>query len=222
MIRPVVSALFVCSAIAITPSPALDAYNSTRSRALENVAEELAHRAVFEKENQLEHWKESLDLTEQAYAAATNDIARAHLLGRLAERAFYAEELEKANAYAEQALATKVTSDGFPIPIGDNVHQAHLVLGKLALLEGDAAAAAQHLLDAGRTPGSPALDSFGPNMGLAKLLLERGDRDDVVEYLRLCGNFWKFGVERGTLGAWIAEVQQGGTPDFGANLVYGL
>ena len=74
------------------------------------------------------------------------------------------------------------------------------------------------LLASGRTKGSPTLDSFGPNMSLAKDLLERGEREVVLEYFKLCSAFWKRGADR--LDAWTAEIKQGQIPDFGANLDY--
>ena len=46
---------------------------------------------------------------------------------------------------------------------------------------------------AGATPGSPQLDSFGPNMTLAKELLEKGQPDVVLHYFALCKNFWEDG-----------------------------
>ncbi len=64
--------------------------------------------------------------------------------------------------------------------------------------------------------------SFGPNMTLARLLLERGERDVVLEYFNLCRVFWKSGVERGLLDRWSLVVKNGGMPEFAANLVYGF
>ena len=92
----------------------------------------------------------------------------------------------------------------------------------LALRDDVVEAAAAHLLDAGRTPGSPVLGSFGPNMTLAQKLLERGERDVVLEYLLLCRDFWKMGAEDGRLDRWSLVVRNGGIPDFRANLVYGF
>ena len=62
------------------------------------------------------------------------------------------------------------------------------------------------------------MDSFGPNLTLAKDLLEHGERDTVLEYLMLCRKFWK--MDRGKLDMWIYQVMDGKNPDFGANLLY--
>ena len=66
---------------------------------------------------------------------------------------------------------------------------------------------------AGATPGSPQLNSFGPNMTLAKELLEKGQSEVVLQYLALCKKFWK--MDRGQLDEWSATIRGGGIPDFG-------
>ena len=80
----------------------------------------------------------------------------------------------------------------------------------------DVELAKRHLLEAGKVSGSPQLGSFGPNMRLAADLLERGEREVVLEYFRLCASFWP----RDELKDWAALVEGGRTPDFGANLIY--
>src|SRR5262249_21292520 len=101
---------------------------------------------------------------------------------------------------------------------GNAIHQANLALGEIALAQGDVPRACERLLAAGATPGSPQLDSFGPNMRLALRLLQRGEQHAVIEYLERCRKFWK--MERGLIDRWKAEVEAGQTPQFGANLLY--
>lgn len=78
--------------------------------------------------------------------------------------------------------------------------------------------ATRELLLAGQTPGSPTLNRFGPNMGLAKDLLERKQTEVVLAYFDLCEKFWKHGGE--SLQSWRTAVKSGTMPDFRANLVY--
>ena len=78
--------------------------------------------------------------------------------------------------------------------------------------------AEKYLLDAGKTPGSPQLNSFGPNMELARELLEKGEKETVLKYLDLCSKFWVLGKSR--LQEWSGAIKLGKTPDFGANLRY--
>jgi len=101
---------------------------------------------------------------------------------------------------------------------GNALHHAHIVLGRVALAGGDITTAKAELLQAGQNPGSPQLDSFGPNMALALELLRAGERDAVQSYLALCGKFWQ--MERGFLAHWGKEIEQGREPNFGPHLRY--
>ncbi|HVW10013.1 MAG TPA: hypothetical protein VHC90_15600 [Bryobacteraceae bacterium] len=100
---------------------------------------------------------------------------------------------------------------------GNAIHAGHSVLGLVALHSGDTGTAREELLAAGRTPGSPQLDSFGANMLLASELLKKGERDTVLEYFELCRKFWKMGGAQ--LDSMSATVKQGGTPAFNLTMV---
>lgn len=130
----------------------------------------------------------------------------------LAKTALAAKQPEKAKKYAEEMLA----GGGAGWNHGNTVHRGNLILGRIALKAGDMEKAKEHLLAAGRTPGSPQLNSFGPNMVLARELLAQGEREVVLEYFELCSKFWK----REELTEWTKTVQEGGTPHFGANMRY--
>lgn len=73
---------------------------------------------------------------------------------------------------------------------GNIVHEGNQILGLAALKEGRVADAKHYLILAGKTPGSPQLDSFGPNMMLAQRLLDKGQKDVVIQYLDLVAKFW--------------------------------
>lgn len=55
-------------------------------------------------------------------------------------------------------------------------------------------------------------------MTLANALLQKGEKDVVLEYFSLCRAFWKMGSAK--LDEWSATVRGGGIPSFGANLLY--
>lgn len=129
-------------------------------------------------------------------------------LSYLAKAAFHAGANDKAKDYAERLIKTGDQGEG--------VHHGNLILGRVALRAGDAEGAGKFLLLAGRSTGSPSLSSFGPNMSLAKELLDKGHKDVVLEYLTLCGKFWS----NPKLAQWISTVQASGVPDFGGNLSY--
>ena len=96
-----------------------------------------------------------------------------HLYEHMAVTAMACEDLAKAGEYAEKLLATaRPEKDDWNY--GNAVFEAHTILGRVALSRDDIRGAERHLLESGRTPGSPQLNSFGPNMILADRLLERG------------------------------------------------
>jgi hypothetical protein len=63
------------------------------------------------------------------------------------------------------------------------------------------------------------MDSFGPNMSLARDLLKKGERETALQYFELCRKFWDPRVNQ-KLDEWTKDVKDGRIPDFGANLIY--
>ncbi len=103
---------------------------------------------------------------------------------------------------------------------GNARHHGHRLLGQIALANDKIASAKIELLASGDTPGSPQLNSFGPNMSLAKSLLEKGEKECVLTYLEQCGKFWQFKSMSYLLELWASQIKQGKIPEFGANLLY--
>ena len=153
----------------------------------------------------------------QRLQAATNDIERMLSLGKAAKESFNRGFYDEARQYALELreLAPKLARN---VNSGQAVQDFNLVLGRLALKDGQMEQAKAHLLAAGHSSGSPVMGSFGPNMSLAKDLLEKGETETVLQYFDLCRAFWKSHPEK--LDRWAAEVKAGSIPDFGANLVY--
>jgi len=143
---------------------------------------------------------------------------RFYLLNRLAKAAWEAQAFDKAADYARELVGMAGANETADWNFGNAIHDGNAVLGLVALRSGDLAQAARYLLDAGKTRGSPQLNSFGPNVTLAKEMLEHGERDAVLEYFAECRAFWKMGSAQ--LDAWTSTVRSGGTPNFGANLKY--
>ena len=132
-------------------------------------------------------------------------------------QAFIAGDQVKAGMYAKDLL-NQAESMKENWNYGNAIHKAHLVLGRIALAAGDLDEAKAQLLRAGQTPGSPQLDSFGPDMLFAKELLEKGEKDVVIRYFKLCSNFWE--MDNGKLAGWTTDVQNDKIPDFGPNVRY--
>jgi hypothetical protein len=146
--------------------------------------------------------------TEHERFYALNDATKESLnAGHIQEAKSLAEELQK--------LMGQYQNDW---NYGNAVQDVNIVFGRIAILEGRLDDAKKYLLEAGKTPGSPQLNSFGPNMTLAKELFEKGDRETVLKYFQLCSKFWK--TNFGKLDQWTEDVKKGKLPDFGANLLY--
>ncbi len=156
---------------------------------------------------------QALEQFQLAYSLA-KEIERDELIVELARTAFAAGKLQKAKEYAE--LALKDTENGRFA--GERIHHGNNILGRIALAKNHVAEAKKHLIKAGKTPGSPPLNSFGPNMQLARELLKKGETDVVLEYFQLCSGFWESGQDQ--LDEWSATVKAGKIPNFGANLRY--
>jgi hypothetical protein len=158
----------------------------------------------------------SLELQHLQMIAGSDPIRRNPFLPRLAKAAFAAGDYARAAGYADEALAA--ARHGVFWWTGDAIHQGHIVLGRLALRKGDVEEAKRSLVAAGKTPGSSSLAGIGPNMQLAKDLLDRGETATVVQYLEECTTFWE--GNRGKLKEWIVLIKAGLKPDFGPNLGY--
>jgi RNA polymerase sigma factor (sigma-70 family) len=148
---------------------------------------------------------------------AKTEEKRFYALDAAAKDSFAAGKIDEARKYAAElmALAPKYTNDW---NYGNAIQDANVVFGRIAVREGNLAAAKKFLLAAGRSPGSPQMNSFGPNMSLANDLLEKGERDAVLEYFTLCRSFWKKHTDK--LDQWTRDVRNERIPDFGANMIY--
>lgn len=158
--------------------------------------------------------RSSADALEAELAASDDPVRSFHLMVRLCTEALREGKAERAAAVAQEVLAFAPRFEQEWIH-GSAIHDAHQVLGVLALQDNDVRGAVAHLLEAGNTQGSPQLSSFGPEMGLAKRLLEQGERAAVLEYLRRCRRFWKMGAA--LLDAWTQDVAEGRLPNFVVN-----
>jgi serine/threonine protein kinase len=159
-----------------------------------------------------------LQIARMKLAAAKTDRERFWELPKAAKLSMDLEEVEDARKYSTEllTLAPQFKRDDIG-GYGNAIHDGNMVLGRIAVHEGHIEEAKQYLLASGKSPGSPNLDSFGPNMSLAKDLLEKGERQAVLEYFDECHKFWR---SNGILEGWEHDVKAGNIPDFGANLVY--
>ncbi|QDT45321.1 hypothetical protein Pan241w_54410 [Gimesia alba] len=143
----------------------------------------------------------ALEELENAYNHSTG-LDQAALLEQLAKAALIAENTEKAKTYAELMLSQSDSEWNCE----NHIHHGNITLGKLALATGDVETAKQRLLKAAESSGSPNLNSFGPDMNLAKELLQKGEKDAVLKYLALCSQFWGSGKDR--LDQWTKSIDR--------------
>ena len=142
---------------------------------------------------------------------------RFSVLPLAAKAAFEAKDFTLANLYANELIQLSAQYED-DWNFGNAIHDGNMVLGRLAAKDGKINLAVKYLHSAGSTPGSPQLNSFGPNMSLANDLLELGETESVIEYFEMCKRFWK--MEDGRLDSWAASIKGGGTPYFGTHSHY--
>ena len=142
---------------------------------------------------------------------------RFYALNAAAKESFVLGKVGDAQKYAQELLTLLPRFKG-DWNYGNAVQDANLVLGRIAVREGRIDDAKRFLVESGKSPGSPQMDTFGPNMSLAKDLLEKGEKQAVLEHFESCRKFWK--MHDGRLDDWSQKVKDGKIPDFGANLVY--
>lgn len=156
-----------------------------------------------------------LRLVEGNLGMAKNQTERFYALNRAAKNAMKDGMTDEARELAEELLrlAKDKKNDW---NYGNAIQDSNQVLGRIALLKGDVAEAKLRLLASSESKGSPQMNSFGPNMQLAKELLQKGEKEVVLEYFARCRGFWAMGSDK--LASWTEQVKNDKTPEFGANL----
>jgi hypothetical protein len=94
---------------------------------------------------------------------------------------------------------------------GNALHDANRYLGLISLKKGDTDAAVVYLREAGKSTGSPQLDTFGPELDLANELLKQGRTEAVQGYLKDIKKFWK--TDNGQVAGWLAAMDAGEKPE---------
>jgi predicted Zn-dependent protease len=159
--------------------------------------------------------KDALREYKKAYKNSNPMRANA-MLPQLAKTALASGEIKDAEKYARKMLEHTKGASKRKWNYGNLIYYGNFTLGMVALKKGKIEEAEKYLLEAGKTPGSPQLDSFGPNMTLAKELLEKGKKECVIKFLESCSTFWK----KDKCDAWIKQIKSDKIPKFGSNIYY--
>lgn len=140
----------------------------------------------------------------------TPRLSRFYQLGDEVADAYAREDdvelARKANEYLDHAAIYRCNWN-----YGNAVHDANRYLGLMNLRHRNVDEAARYLVLAGKSTGSPQLDTFGPDLDLANGLLMQGRTDAVKAYLQDIKRFWN--SERGEVDRWLAELDQGISPN---------
>ncbi len=146
-----------------------------------------------------------LDKLEQLLEQA-GDYQRYILLDTAARTALELKQYGKARRYASEL---QTLAEHFPLDwnYSSALHQSRIILGKLALQDGDIASAKRFLLAAASVPLSDALNQRAPDLTLAQSLLDKGEKDAVLDYLRLCKKIWPDGGDK--LDYWLKHIARG-------------
>jgi len=164
-----------------------------------------------------ETWLGSL---KQLRRSSVDNICMARIDAKIALAALEAGELATAKRYAIELLEDNTDRESWDY--GNVVHNMNEILGRVALREGDVDSAKEFLLRAGKTPGSPQLNSFGPSLALPHELLVSGEKETVIEYLGLLGKLWRSELrqkraeqKQALLHQWEIDIRAGKIPDHG-------
>ncbi|MFT5292055.1 MAG: tetratricopeptide (TPR) repeat protein [Planctomycetota bacterium] len=153
----------------------------------------------------LPHLRAAWDLSDPSKRGDL-DVMNEPLPMTLADAYHDVGDAQSARTFATLALDSEDPKE----PRGGVVYGMNALLGRIALAQGDVDGAVRFLQKAGKTPGSPSLGSFGPDLTLAKELLSSGKRAAVLEFLTSCKVFWHSGQDR--LTSMILSIKGGGDP----------
>jgi hypothetical protein len=117
-----------------------------------------------------------------------------------------ADRWDLAERYAKEMLEWIERQPAW-VRSGDSAYHTHRILGHVALRRGDVAAARSHLLRCCSGGSSPVLGSFGPDFSLAQELLDRGERETVLEFLEQCRTIWTHHTS--TVDRLVQEIRSG-------------
>lgn len=136
-------------------------------------------------------------------------LSRFYELGDLIYETYQQGELKKSKLLANEYLVL-AESHKCDWNYGNAIHNANSFLGMISLSEKNIIAAKKYLIAAGKSQGSPQLDSFGPDFFLANALLSLGEREVVVSYLLDVNQFWGDGE---LVEGWVFDIKDGEVPE---------
>jgi hypothetical protein len=174
------------------------------------IARTLTRRAEWaeDPDERRRHARAAVEELDTALTLAGADWIELGIRIGLAKAAVLADDWARVREVAERVLVDNETCRR-TFQYGNAIHWANISLGHAALVHGDLATASDYLVRAGKTPGSPQLNSFGPDRWLAHVLLGRGERAAVLTYLADCAKFWR--GHEALIEEWRSAIERGET-----------
>jgi hypothetical protein len=153
--------------------------------------------------------------------SSERDWYRFKVLKDLARAAIRLEDLDRASSFAQE-LVLDFGQASYTRTYDQAAHIGNTTLGLVELRRNNVAKAKEHLLASIRAPLRMGYNNLGKiDMSLAKALFEKGAKDVVVEYLKLCQTIPNFKIypesyadEVYALKLWVGQIEKGGTPNF--------
>jgi hypothetical protein len=150
--------------------------------------------------------------------SSDRDSKRCDLLQMLAKIAFELEKFDRARSLATE-LILDFGQDANDSNYDNAAHLGNILLGRIALRENDTAKAKEYLLIAIRAPLRREKSYFSAiDMELARELLAKGEKETVLEYLKLCEKLLNYSdIYAGkinTMKSWQEQINKGATPNF--------
>ncbi len=138
------------------------------------------------------------------------ELQRFYVVSKEIDEALFVNDLGVVEALANEylQLAEKFKKNW---NYGNAIHGANIALGIVEVRKGNIENAGEFLVAAGKSNGSPQLDSFGPDLTLANVLLKKGQNEAVVHYLNGVQRFWE--MDQGRLAQWIEAISRGNRPE---------
>jgi len=169
---------------------------------------------------EVEYGETALILLKKERSSEFNQKRRA-LLQDLTQSAFDLGKYALAKSLSTE-LILDFGNDSDEVGYETATHIGNIVLGRIALKENDKSKAAEYLLIAIRAPLRKERNWLTRiDTTLAKELFAAGEKDAVLEYLKLCGSLWNLKNQKklyeaaaNALELWQQQLKQGITPTF--------
>ena len=144
---------------------------------------------------------------------------RFQVLSDTARAAFDSADIDVARRYAQEIIDTESKMrDSWYHPIA--LHEAHTVLGGIAVREGDLKKARKHLYASTRVKHTCQSSWYSPTMALANDMLRKGQAKAVLKYLKLLRKWDLSEYEAGQLKDFEDSIRNPEPPRLGTSYGY--